>query len=119
MGSKNSSSIVLRRELLRPPLKLLRELDVDRGPKTQVEQDRGRSLVAIREIRECFTISGKSNIVSKICSLREEAVDCKAFKLLLKLIALRGSSLVAESENFRGSTFHERFVLVFIQRNYI
>lgn len=75
---KGSSSIVLSSEFLRPPVKLLREFEVDKGPKMNVAQERGRSLVAIREIRECLTISGNSNIVSKICSLSAAAVNCKA-----------------------------------------
>lgn len=71
-----SSSIVLRSEFLRPA-RLFSELDVESGPKRHVTQDKGRSLVAISEMRECFTISGNSNIVSKICSLRA-AVNCEA-----------------------------------------
>lgn len=115
-----SSSIVLRREPRRPA-KLDNEFDVDNGPKRHVAQDSGRSLVAIREMRECFTISGRRRIVSKICSFSnceapgelgvtpeppEDEFDrlnlSAAIAFDLKLIALSGSSLVAETRSGCG-----------------
>ena len=108
--SKCSSPIVFRSEFLRP-LTLFSEFDVDSGPKRHEAQDSGRSLVAIREMRECFTISGRRRIVSKICSL--SVGKCVAGESGppvappgelaapledLKLIALSGSSLVDVDE---------------------
>lgn len=111
------SSSMVRRELRLPPLfKLFNEFEVDKGPKRHEAQDKGRSFVAIKEIRECLTISGRRRIVSKICSFvtggevattasgelgteeEEKEIAAEDFPPPRKLIALSGSSFVAESE---------------------